>query len=105
MGKIYDLTSKLSEEKPQIKIGDDTFTINDSLKTMFDLDAVSEQQDKGEISTVDFLKKFFAIALGDEGAKVIEERQYRVNVCMAIMEAIKDALSSSNSEADNSQNA
>ena len=103
MGKIYDLTSKLSEEKDIIKIGDEQYEINNSLKTMFSLDALGERLEKGEISNIEFLKEFFAISLGEDGANKLFENNYSSEMTTAIMETIKASLAGGN--AGNSENA
>lgn len=68
MSKVYDLTSKLSSEKPKIKIGDLELTVDNGYKKVFAAqEAISEQNERDAV--IFTLKEF----LGEEQYKKVEE--------------------------------
>ena len=67
MAKVYDLTGKISNEKPIIKIGDKEFKVNDNHKTVILVQA--ELEKKSETEAIDFVIEKL---LGAEAAKEID---------------------------------
>ena len=68
MAKVYDLTGKISNEKPIIKIGDKEFNVNDNHKTVILVQA--ELEKKTETEAFNFV---FEKLLGEDAAKEIDE--------------------------------
>lgn len=96
MSKVYDLSSYLEEKSATIKLGDEEFTISDGFNDMLKIDALSNR--KGEMSSTEFVHEFLKIALGEESANRLIQRNYRTKVYVEIMNCINDAYSSDDSE-------
>lgn len=70
MGKIIDISSKLDNTRPKIKIGEQEFEVNDSLETMMKFEEML-----GEFSNIENVEKTIEIALGKGSAKLIGVRK------------------------------
>lgn len=70
MAKIYDLTAKLSNDKPVIKIGDKEFKVNDNHKAV--LLVQTELDKKSDAEAFDFV---FEKLLGKDAKKEIDNME------------------------------
>lgn len=70
MAKVYDLTAKLSVEKPIIKIGDKEFEVNDNHKLVILVQ--SELEKRSDAEAFDFV---FEKLLGKEAKKEIDDME------------------------------
>lgn len=102
MSKVYDLSSYLEEKPAIIKLGDEELEISDGFNDMLKIDALSNRKD--EMSSTEFVQEFLKIALGEEAATRLIERNYRTNVYLEIMNCINDAYSSDSEKEDASSN-
>lgn len=102
MSKVYDLSSYLEEKPATIKLGDEEFTISDGFNDMLKIDALSNRKD--EMSSTEFVQEFLKIALGEESATTLIERNYRTNVYLEIMNCINDAYSDGSEQEGASSN-
>lgn len=68
MAKVYDLTAKIDNEKPVIKIGDKEFKVNDNHKLVILVQAEMEKKSDQEAFSFVFEK-----LLGEDSAKEIED--------------------------------
>lgn len=68
MAKVYDLTGKIDNEKPVIKIGDKEFKVNDNHKLVILVQANLEKK-----SDQDAFNFVFEQLLGEDSAKEIED--------------------------------
>ena len=102
MSKVYDLSSYLEEKPATIKLGDEEFTISDGFNDMLKIDALSNRKD--DMSSTEFVQEFLKVALGEEAATRLIERNYRTNVYLEIMNCINDAYSSDSEQEGASSN-
>ena len=70
MSKVYDLTGRIDNEKPVIKIGDKEFKVNDNHKLVILVQ--TEMEKKSDIETFTFV---FNKLLGEKAAKEIEDME------------------------------
>lgn len=96
MKKVFDLSSYLQEEKATIKLGNDTYEINDGFNDMLKVDALSSRKD--ELSTTDFVKEFLKVTLGEEAALGLIGKNYPTKVYIKIMNCIQEAYSGDSDE-------
>ncbi|HHY42983.1 MAG TPA: hypothetical protein GX514_09125 [Thermoanaerobacterales bacterium] len=92
MGKVYDISSKLTSEKPKIKIAENKeFVVNNSMKNMLKIDQMLQNAD---IDNAEFLNQAITLFLGEEAAKVLDEMDLSVKnyqtIFMAIMAAVQE---------------
>lgn len=92
MAKVYDLSSYLEEKAAVIKIGNEEFAISDGFNDMLKIDALSQR--RNDFGSVEFVQEFLKIALGEETATKLIERNYRTKVYIEIMNCINDAYTS-----------
>ena len=89
--KVYDLSQYLEEKKSTIKLGNEEFEISDGFNDLLKIDALSNRKD--ELESTEFVKEFLKIALGEEVAIMLIERNYKIKVYMEIMECIEKVYS------------
>ena len=94
--KVYDLSSYLQEEKATIKIGEEVFQISDGFNDLLKIDALSNRRE--ELGTIDFIKEFLKIALGEEAGNKLLERNYSVKIYMKIMNCIQEVYGNGDEE-------
>lgn len=92
MAKVYDISSKLTSEKPKIKIAENKeFVVNNSMKNMLKIDQMLQNAD---IDNAEFLNQAITLFLGEEAAKVLDEMDLSVKnyqtIFMAIMAAVQE---------------
>lgn len=88
MSKVFDLSSYLNEVKATIKLGDTVYPINDGFNDLLRIDALSER--RGELTTTEFVKEFLGIALGEETAQSLINKNYPTKVYIKIMNCIQE---------------
>ena len=88
MAKVYDLTAKIDNERPIIKIGEKEFKVNDNHKTVILVQA--ELQKKSETEAFDFV---FEKLLGEEAAKEIEKMDLSFSNVKTLFLAVMAAAS------------
>lgn len=88
MAKVYDLTAKLSVEKPIIKIGEKEFEVDDNHKTVLFVQAELEKKSEAEAFDVVFEK-----LLGKDAKKEIEEMGLSFNGIKTLFMAVMAAAS------------
>lgn len=86
--KVYDLSEYLEEKPAIIKLGDEEFKISDGFNDLLKIDALSNR--KEDMGSTEFVKEFLRIALGEEEANKLIERNYKTNVYIKIMNCIEE---------------
>lgn len=66
MPKVYNITNRLSNEKPVIVMGEKQYFVNNSMSTLFKFEELSQQ------GTKDGMHAAIKLALGDKAAKEIK---------------------------------
>lgn len=88
MAKIINITDKLSLEKPQVVIGDDTYEVNDSMETVLKFQELSAS------STDTNMMSAIELAIGKEAIEKIGLGQMSLSnfkvVTIAIMAAMQN---------------
>lgn len=64
MAKTINITDKLSSEKPVIVIGEKSYTVNDSMETVFKFEELAKSGNEG-------MQKAMKAALGEEACEEI----------------------------------
>ena len=82
--KVYDITSKLNNEKPVIRIGEQDFEINNSKNAMMRVNEICKN------STDDFeiINEVLEELLGKENAEIIEKMELSVSGYRAVFIAV-----------------
>lgn len=94
--KVYDLSAYLEEKPATIKLGDEEFTISDGFNDLLKIDALTERKD--ELGSTEFVQEFLKIALGNENATKLIERNYKTKVYIKIMHCIEEVYSGTTDE-------
>ena len=89
--KVYDLSAYLEEKPATIKLGDEEFTISDGFNDLLKIDALSNR--RNELGSTEFVQEFLKIALGEEAATKLIERNYKTKVYIKIMNCIEEVYS------------
>ena len=71
MGKIIDISSRLDNTNPQIKIGDKLYEVDASLQTMMKFDEAM-----ASMADLDSIKKVLEIALGKKAVAEIKIEKF-----------------------------
>lgn len=88
-GRVIDLTEKLSDEKPKIKIKDDELEVNDGFKSVLKVDALLKNKD---IDQLGVLNGFFEIVFGKAGAKKLMDKDYSISFYKEIMSSVLELI-------------
>lgn len=96
MAKVYDLSAYLEEKAATIRLGDEEFEISDGFNDLLKIDALSNRRD--ELETSEFVKEFLRIALGEEAAEKLFERNYKFKIYIKIMNCIEEVYSGNDDE-------
>lgn len=94
--KIFDLSSYLEEKPAVIKLGNDEFAVSDGFNDLLKIDALSNRRD--EMGSTEFVQEFLKIALGEEQAQTLIERNYKTKVYLKIMDCINEVYSGDSSD-------
>lgn len=91
MGKILDITNKLTNERPLIKIAEDKiYEVDNSKNTVLKINQTLQNNDKDEIELIDFAIKTL---MGKEAFNEIEKMDLDMKGYKAIFIAIMAAVS------------
>lgn len=85
MAKMYTLDNKLLTEKPEIRIGDKVYAVDDRAKTVKKLKDLKEEGDNAS-------NIIFEMALGKDAAKEIEAMELSMAAEMSLVEIITAAM-------------
>ena len=86
MSKIVNITDKLNNDKPQIKIGEEYYQVNDGMETVIKFEELIAD------SSVEKLTKAVEISLGDEAAKKLKVRTWSIGNFKVLTIAILAAM-------------
>lgn len=95
MGRIIDITDKLTNEKPMIKIGVKTYPVDNTKNTMMRVNAVFKKA-KDEIDGMDAALKLF---LGEQAFEEICSDGITMNGYKALFTAVNAAVTEEDFEA------
>jgi len=89
MAKVYDISNKITNERPVLKLSEDkVYEIDDSKNTMLLLNQKIKNEDMEDLSVLDEIEK---VVLGEEAVKEIDEMKLSTeshqNIIIAIMAA------------------
>lgn len=85
MAKVIDITERLSNTKPVIKINGKEYVVNDSIEAMFKFESLGSKGSKGMIDAVE-------LAIGKEAAKEIGVEKLSVSNFKVLTTAIMAAM-------------
>lgn len=90
MSKIIDISAKLTNERPQLKISaDKVYDIDDRKNTVILLNQKMKDADTNDIEAMD---EMITIVLGKEAAEEIDAMDYSISSYQTIMVAIMAAM-------------
>lgn len=99
--KVFDLSSYLEEKKSVIKLGNEEYEVSDGFNDLLKIDALSNRRE--ELDGTEFVQEFMKIALGEEAATKLIERNYKFKVYVKIMECIEQVYGNSDEQEGVSQ--
>lgn len=87
--QFYDISSKLTRQKPIIKFEEGKeFKVNSSLKGAIAIQGISEN----EKDNLKLLREIVSIGIGVEGLEYVESQDFTIPDLQAIVEAISNAM-------------
>ncbi len=87
--QFYDISSKLTRQKPVIKFEEGKeFKVNSSLKGAIAIQGISED----EKDNLKLLREIVSIGIGVEGLEYVESQDFTIPDLQAIVEAISNAM-------------
>jgi len=90
MSKMIDISAKLTNERPKLKLAEDKiYEIDDRKNTVLQLNQKMQQADLEDLTFIDELIKMM---LGEEAAKEIDEMDLSLSAYQNIMVAIVAAV-------------
>lgn len=90
MGKVYDITSRLTNDKPQIKIDEEhVYTVNNSKNKAILLKQISEDKSLDDFKKMDDI---IECALGKEALDYINSLELSVTATSTLINAIMAAI-------------
>lgn len=84
MGRVINITDKLSTEKPIIQIGEDSYPVNDSMEVVLKFQELTGDETS--------LKSAVELALGKTAAKKIKVEEMSVSNFKVLITAIMAAM-------------
>ena len=84
MSKVYDITSKISTEKPVIKIGDKEYTVDNGKNTML---LVSQELSNSD-NQIKGMDKAVELLLGEDAFKEIEGMNLSIDATRTLFIAL-----------------
>jgi enoyl-CoA hydratase/carnithine racemase len=97
MSKVYDISKKITNERPTLKLGEGkAYEIDDRKNTMLLLGQKVKESDTEDIKVLDEIVK---MALGEEAAKEIDDMELSVTSYQCIVIAIMAAVAGEEYEA------
>lgn len=94
MGKLYTLDEKLLVGRPEVRIGDKIFAVDDRKKTFEKLEKLIKE-DQESIAAID---KALQMLLGSAACKQIEEMELSFNAYQALFSLVMDAVTGAEPE-------
>lgn len=92
MSKVYDISAKLTNERPKIKLGEDKIYEVDNRKNT--ILKMQQMLQKADIDDLDFLDEAIEMLLGEKAAKDIDEMDLSIagyqTIFITIMAAIQE---------------
>lgn len=90
MSKIIDISSKLTNERPKLKLAEDKiYDIDDRKNTIILLNQKMEKLDMNDINAID---EMISVVLGEDAAKEINDMNLSIMAYQSIMIAIMAAV-------------
>lgn len=90
MSKIIDISAKLTNERPKLKLSDDKiYDIDDRKNTIILLNQKMQSSDLNDLDAID---EMIGVVLGEEAAKEINEMNLPITAYQSIMIAIMAAV-------------
>ena len=90
MSKIIDISAKLTNERPKLKLAEDKiYEIDDRKNTIILLNQKIQDTDVNDINAID---EMISVVLGKEAAKEIDEMNLSISAYQSIMIAIMAAV-------------
>lgn len=90
MSKVIDISAKLTNERPKLKLAEDkVYEIDDRKNTILKLD---QKMQNANIEDVKFIDEMIAILLGEKAAKEIDGMNLSISNYQSIMIAIMAAI-------------
>jgi len=90
MGKVIDISAKLTNERPKLKIAEDKiYEIDDRKNTILKL---NQKMKNANMDDVSFIDEVIEMTLGKEAAKEINEMDLSMSAYQNIMIAIMAAV-------------
>ncbi len=90
MSKIIDISAKLTNERPKLKLAEDKiYEIDDRKNTIILLNQKIQDTDVNDINAID---EMISVVLGEEAAKEIDEMNLPMAAYQSIMIAIMAAV-------------
>ena len=90
MGKIIDISAKLTNERPKLKLAEDKiYEIDDRKNTVLKMD---QEMKNADIDNVEFIDTMIKLLLGEKAAKEIDAMELSITDYQAIMIAIMAAV-------------
>ena len=87
--QFYDISSKLTRQKPVIKFEEGReFKVNSSLKGAIAIQGIAEN----EKDNLKLLREIVSIGIGVEGLEYVESQDFTIPDLQAIVEAISNAM-------------
>lgn len=98
--QFYDISSKLTRQKPVIKFEEGKeFKVNSSLKGAIAIQGIAEN----EKDNLKLLREIVSIGIGVEGLEYVESQDFTIPDLQAIVEAISNAMMGVDEEEGESQ--
>lgn len=98
--QFYDISSKLTRQKPVIKFEEGKeFKVNSSLKGAIAIQGIAEN----EKDNLKLLREIVSIGIGVEGLEYVESQDFTIPDLQAIVEAISNAMMGLDDEEGESQ--
>lgn len=90
MSKIIDISAKLTNERPKLKLAEDKiYEIDDRKNTIILLNQKIQDTDVNDVNAID---EMISVVLGKEAAKEIDEMNLSIAAYQSIMIAIMAAV-------------
>lgn len=90
MSKIIDISAKLTNERPKLKLAEDKiYEIDDRKNTIILLNQKIQDTDVNDVNAID---EMISVVLGEKAAKEIDEMNLPISAYQSIMIAIMAAV-------------
>ena len=90
MSKVIDISAKLTNERPKLKLAEDKIYEKDNRKNT--ILKMNQEMQKADIEDIEFIDEMIEMLLGEKAAKEINEMNLSIsnyqNIMIAIMAAI-----------------